>query len=168
MAFSGGDAGILAMVDADGVHRLSTSARGAYYAASTLPNSLPRVDLVKLVAGSDGLHVRASVGAGALGVVLETFGSGNATEAVLEAVRDATSRGVVVVVTSRTGSGRVRALYGDNGGGVDLARAGAVFASDLTGSRARIALALALSLERFADVRLAVQSMAEGKTPCEL
>ncbi len=168
LAFSGGDAGILAIVDADGIHRVSTSARGAYYAACALPNSLPRVDLVKLVAGSDGLHVRASVGAGALGVVVETFGSGNATEAVLEAVRDATSRGVVVVVTSRTGSGRVRALYGDNGGGVDLVEAGGVFASDLTGPRARIALALALSLEPFADVGLAVQSMAEGKSPCKL
>lgn len=162
-AFSGGSAGALALVDPDGVLRLSVAARGGHYAARPVPAPLPRVDLVKLVAGADGTHLRASLEAGARGIVVEALGAGNAPPSVTEAVREADKHGVPVAITSRTGAGRVRPLYA--GGGVDLAQAGAIFAGDLTGAQARVALSLALALEPRASVAAALRAMVEGDRP---
>ncbi|MFI2713965.1 asparaginase [Micromonospora sp. NPDC018662] len=162
-AFSGGPAGALALVDHDGVQRLSASTRGGLYADRPVPDRLPRVDLVKLVAGADDTHLRASLRAGAEGLVVEAFGAGNAPPSVAEAVRDADKQGVPVVITSRTGAGRVRPIY--SGGGADLAQAGALFAGDLTGSQARVALALALALDGPDAVPAALRNLVEGRRP---
>ncbi|MBA2794757.1 MAG: asparaginase, partial [Thermoleophilaceae bacterium] len=103
----------------------------------------PRVALVKLVAGIDGLFVRAAVEAGMRGLILECFGVGNANHAVLDAVGEAVRAGVVVVVVSRCPNGSVAPIYG-NGGGHDLREAGALFGGDLSGQHARILLMAAL------------------------
>ena len=105
---------------------------------------LPRVDLIRLHAGSDGTLVRASLDAGGRAVVLEGTGRGNANESVLPAVESAVGAGVPVVVCSRCLSGRVEPVYG-RGGGKDLAEAGALFAGDLAGPKARVLLQLALA-----------------------
>jgi L-asparaginase len=102
-----------------------------------------RVDLITLAMGADDRLFEAAVKSGARGVVLETFGRGNATPQVVAAVARATQQGVVTVVTSRCPQGRVLPLYGD-GGGRDLEDAGAVFAGRLQGPKARILLCLAL------------------------
>lgn len=112
--------------------------------AGELPDSLPRVDLVKLYAGADGAALRAFREAGASGVVLEAFGIGNANHEILEEVRQTISSGVPVVVVSRCAEGYAVPLYG-NGGGHDLAEAGAIFGGDLSGQKARILLMLALA-----------------------
>src|SRR5262249_60013335 len=80
-------------------------------------------------------------GAGA--IVLEGTGRGNANDQVLVGVRNAVDAGVIVVVCSRCVEGRVEPLYG-RGGGRDLADAGALFAGDLAGPKARVLLQLAL------------------------
>jgi L-asparaginase len=165
VAFSGGPAGSSALVDADQVVRLSTPSRGGRFATADLPASLPRVDLVTLVAGADATHVLGSIEAGAAGIVIEAFGSGNANLELLEAVKTAVAKGVSVVVTSRTGEGMVQPLYG-NGGGADLAKAGAIFAGDLTGPRARVALALALAHVPAEDVAAVMNEMIQGVVPC--
>ncbi|UEM19096.1 asparaginase [Skermanella mucosa] len=103
----------------------------------------PRVDLIKLVMGSDAAFVRAALENGARGLVLEAFGRGNATPAVTEAAIEAIGRGIPVAVTSRSPQGRVEPIYGA-GGGSDLASAGAIFCGDLSGIKARILLALLL------------------------
>lgn len=105
---------------------------------------LPRVDLVKLYAGADGLLIRASREAGASGLVLEGFGIGNANHEVLDEVRRSVEAGVVVTVVSRCAGGYAAPLYG-NGGGHDLEKAGAIFGGDLSGQKARILLILALA-----------------------
>lgn len=161
-AFSGSEAGALAVVDEDGVHPRTSATRGGYCCTWPLPAALPRVDLVKLAAGSDGTHVLASLAADARGIVVESFGSGNATEAVVEAVGQAVRSGVSVVITSRAGNGRVRSLYGDSGGGASLAKAGAVFASDLTGPQARIALAVLLAADRPREIQWDITAIADG------
>jgi L-asparaginase len=102
-----------------------------------------RVDLVRLYAGADARFVRAAVESGARAIVLEATGRGNANDAVVEGVRDAVSAGVAVVVCSRAAAGRVEPAYG-RGGGADLAAAGALFAGDLAGPKARILLEVAL------------------------
>lgn len=102
-----------------------------------------RIDLIKLTMGCDTRLFDASVASGARGIVLEAFGRGNATVELAAAVARATEAGIVTVVTSRCGEGRVLPLYGD-GGGRDLEAAGALFAGRLQGPKARIVLAVAL------------------------
>jgi L-asparaginase len=102
------------------------------------------VDLIRLYAGSDDRFLRLSVDSGARAIVLEATGRGNATARVVAAVRDATEAGVPVVVCSRCVGGRVEPLYG-RGGGRDLAEAGALFAGDLAGPKARVLLQVALA-----------------------
>jgi L-asparaginase len=102
-----------------------------------------RVDLVRLYAGADDRFVRAAVAGGARAIVLEATGRGNANDAVVAGVRMAEAAGVAVVVCSRAAAGRVEPAYGQ-GGGADLEEAGALFAGDLAGPKARILLQLAL------------------------
>jgi L-asparaginase len=106
-----------------------------------VPAELAPVDLIRLHAGSDARFLRASVASGARAIVLEGTGRGNANDQVVEGVREAVAGGVAVVVCSRCMEGRVEPVYG-RGGGRDLAEAGAVFAGDLAGPKARILLQL--------------------------
>ena len=108
-----------------------------------VPGRLASVDLIRLHAGSDARFIRASVESGARAIVLEGTGRGNANDQVVEGVREAVSAGVPVVVCSRCVAGRVEPVYG-RGGGRDLADAGALFAGDLAGPKARVLLQLAL------------------------
>lgn len=103
-----------------------------------------RVDLIALAMGADDRLFEAAVVSGARGIVLETFGRGNATPAVVAAVARATQKGIVTIVASRCPQGRVLPLYGD-GGGRDLEEAGAIFAGRLQGPKARILLSVALA-----------------------
>jgi L-asparaginase len=108
-----------------------------------VPERLAPVDLIRLHAGSDSRFIRASVESGAQAIVLEATGRGNANDQVVEGVREAVDAGVPVVIATRCISGRVEPVYG-RGGGRDLADAGAVFAGDLAGPKARVLLQLAL------------------------
>jgi L-asparaginase len=103
----------------------------------------PQVPLIKMAMGMDDGFMRWAMDHGARGFVLEGFGRGNCPPVFVEATRAAVSRGMPVLVTSRCGEGRVKPVYG-NGGGVDLAAAGAIFAGDLTGQKARILLSVLL------------------------
>lgn len=111
--------------------------------ALPVPEHLGPVDLIRLHAGSDSRFVRASVASGARAIVLEGTGRGNANSDVVEGVRAAIEAGVGVAVCSRCAEGRVEPLYGA-GGGADLEAAGAVFAGDLAGPKARVLLQLGL------------------------
>ncbi len=101
----------------------------------------PRVDLITLVTGSDGHLVRAGVEAGAKGMVIEVFGRGNVPLPVMEAVREARAKDVVVVFTTRTGGGRV--VIGN-----DARKVGVISGEDLDGLKARIVLVAALGQTR--------------------
>jgi L-asparaginase len=107
-------------------------------------SAAPRVDLIRLHAGSDERFVRFAAETGACAVVLEATGRGNGNVRVVDAVREATEAGVLVVVCSRCAAGRVEPLYG-RGGGRDLEEAGALFAGDLAGPKARVLLQVAFA-----------------------
>jgi L-asparaginase len=62
-----------------------------------------------------------------------------------------------VLVTSRCAQGRVKPVYGD-GGGKDVAAAGAIFAGDLSGLKARVLLSVLLGEPGMADL---TQTVAE-------
>jgi L-asparaginase len=105
----------------------------------------PRVDLIRMVLGSDDRLIRYAAASGARAIVLEGFGRGNATPAVAAAVGDITADGVPIFVASRCGEGRVLPIYG-NGGGKDLVKAGAIFAGDLAGPKLRILVSVLLGM----------------------
>lgn len=106
---------------------------------------LPRVEVVAAVPGGDGGALRAAADRGAGAVVLQALGIGNAGPGDTEAVAELVGRGIPVLITSRVAGGPVRPVYG-NGGGSDLARNGAVFATDLSPWQARILAAVALAI----------------------
>lgn len=112
-------------------------------AALHLPGNVGdlRIDIIAIYPGCDGALVDASLEAGAKGIVLAALGSGNATPAVVDAVRRATTAGVPVVVSSRVPQGLLVASYGGGGGGHDLAQAGAIHSDNLRPGQARILLA---------------------------
>jgi L-asparaginase len=101
----------------------------------------PRVDLLTLVAGGDGRLVNAAVDSGAQGLVLEVFGRGNVPPLVLDAVKRAREKQVVVVYTSRTRGGRVE-VDGES------RRLGVIGGEDLDGLKARMLLVAALGRTR--------------------
>jgi L-asparaginase len=103
-----------------------------------------RVPLIRLYLGFDVALVEAALERGASGLVIEAFGRGNGPAVLVPIVREAVAAGVPVVVTSRCPTGRVEPIYG-KGGGKDLADAGAVFAGDLKGPKARLLLMVLLA-----------------------
>jgi L-asparaginase len=119
--------------------------------------ALPRVDLIRLYAGADDILLRASLDARSRAIVLEGTGRGNANERVLPGIEAAVQAGVPVVVCSRCVAGRVEPVYG-RGGGKDLAEAGAVFAGDLAGPKARVLLQLVLAAGLDVDETLAAEA----------
>ena len=104
-----------------------------------------RVDVVATHPGSDGLHLDASLAAGAQGIVISAMGSGNATPELVAAISRARARGVPVVVSSRVPRGVLAPIYGGGGGGHDMRRAGAIHARLLRPGQARILLAALLA-----------------------
>lgn len=108
--------------------------------AAALSAPLPRVDVVAVYPGSDGAAIAAFAAAGARGLVLQATGAGNATPAVVAAVGHLTAGGTPVVVSTRVPAGPVVPLYSGDGGGVDLAAAGAIPAGRLRPGQARMLL----------------------------
>ena len=100
--------------------------------------SLPRVDIVTSYAGADGALVRASVAAGAKGIVSAGFAPGLGTADELAALNSAAADGVVIAQSSRVGSGRVASF------GVAQPTP-CVTADNLTPQKARVLLMLALA-----------------------
>jgi L-asparaginase len=106
--------------------------------------TLPRVDIVYSYTGSDGAAVRAFIGAGARGIVAAGFAPGFTGAADSAALRKAVAAGIVVVQSSRAGSGRV--FYGSR-----LREWGFLSADNLNPQKARLLLALALSVTQDHD-----------------
>ncbi len=102
--------------------------------------ALPRVDIVPSYAGADSVLVDAVVAAGAKGIVCGGFPPGSPSPAQKEALVRAAADGIIVVQSSRAGSGRVI------GAQESLQRAGFLDADSLTPQKARILLMLALTV----------------------
>ena len=100
-----------------------------------------QVALIKLAMGMDGGFLRFAAGQGARAIVLEAFGRGNVPAAVLAEATSLCAAGTPVFVASRCPQGSTAPIYG-NGGGKDLAAAGATFLGDLAGVKARVLLSV--------------------------
>jgi len=101
--------------------------------------TLPRVDVVYAHAGMSPDVIDAAVANGAKGLVIAGVGDGNLTAPALEAVKRAVAKGVVVVRSSRVGTGFVRRNVEVNDDAL-----GTVAAMDLNPGKARVLLKLVL------------------------
>jgi L-asparaginase len=106
------------------------------------------VYLLKMATGVDSVLLNAAIDAGAKGLVIEAMGRGNVPPATLPGIQRAIEQNIPVVLCSRCPRGRVFDSYGYEGGGKQLRNLGVIFADFLNGQKARIKLALALSLTR--------------------
>ena len=134
--------GILGVVDPD---------RVAYYRTVVKRNTstsefdlsavqrLPRVDIVLVYQGATGDVIKAMVDQGAKGIVVAAAGAGALSGTQSEGVQYALRKGVFVVMTTRTGSGRIAAS------GTAASASFRVQGEDLTPVKARILLMLALT-----------------------
>lgn len=102
-------------------------------------DALPRVDIVYAYVGSDGTAVRAFVAAGARGIVSAGFAPGSPGPTDADALAQAVKQGVVVVQSTRAGSGRTFR-------GTRARERGFLIADNLNPQKARLLLALALSV----------------------
>ena len=143
-AFRSSDFGILGEVDADGVHLYRRHVRkgcpDTEFDVARL-ELLHRVDIAYLYAGDDGAAVRAFAAAGAREIVVAGFPGGRLSPALKQACVQALSHGIAIVVATRAGSGRAHLAR-------DLQDCGMVGADNLTVQKARILLALALTVSR--------------------
>jgi L-asparaginase len=129
--FRSADLGMLGYADPDGrvaIYEFDVSGR----------RDLPRVDIAYSYAGADGAAIDAFVTAGARAIVSASLAPGMTTAAEEDALARARRHGVVIVLSSRAGSGRVlpRAV---------LRRRGWVVADNLLPQKARILAMLALT-----------------------
>ncbi|MDB5397557.1 MAG: asparaginase family protein [Rhodospirillales bacterium] len=143
-AFQSPDFGLLGHADGDHVsfyrRPVRRSAPDTEFDIRGL-TALPRVDIQYAYAGSDGAAVRAFVAAGARGIVSAGFAPGFPGPADAEALAEAMRQGVVVVQSTRAGSGRA---YPER-----WSREGLFLSADnLTPQKARLLLALALTITR--------------------
>ena len=101
--------------------------------------ALPRVDIVLSYTGSDGTAAQAFVAAGAKGIVSAGFAPGFAGPADFEVLAAAARDGIVVMQSTRAGSGRTFK-------GKRLRDAGMLISDNLTPQKARLLLMLALTV----------------------
>lgn len=145
-AFANPDFGTAGQVFATGeVSMFASRARHSPLALPTPGAGSPRVDLIAAYPGADSTLLRASLQAGAAGVVLQGTGIGNANTKLCAEVAAATAAGVVVVTSTRVDAGPVLPVYGA-GGGEDLRAAGAIPSGLLRPSQSLILLSLLLTL----------------------
>ena len=82
------------------------------------------------------------------GIVLEALGRGNVPPTMVEAIKEAIEKGIIIVLTSRCFEGRVSDSYGYLGGGRHLKELGVIFGESMPSQKARIKLLTLLSFNR--------------------
>lgn len=103
-------------------------------------NALPKVDIIYDYANESVDFVETAVAKGAKGIVIAGMGNGNPSSAVEAALAKAAKAGVVVVRSSRVGSGSTSV-----GAEVDDAKYGFVTSGSLNPQKSRVLLMLALT-----------------------
>lgn len=108
------------------------------------------VDVFFAVAGCDARLLDAARD-DSCGAVIAAMGRGNVPPAMVPGIQRFIEAGKPVVITSRTGGGRVGHTYAYPGGGRTLEQLGAIFAGARRPQQARIELMLALGTGATAD-----------------
>jgi L-asparaginase len=116
---------------------------------------LPRVDVVMVYQGADGDLIKAAVDQGAQGVVVASAGAGATSGTQQAGIAYALRKGTIVVITTRTGSGRIapprrgsegrRGPASESDGLTPEERGRQIAGEDLAPVKARLLLMLALT-----------------------
>jgi L-asparaginase len=140
--------GLLGVVDSDRVmyYRTSTKrhTKDSEFDIAQI-TELPRVDVVMVYQGATGDVIKALVDQGAKGIVIASAGAGAMSGTQGEGVRYAIEKGVFVVTSTRTGSGRIAARTRVPEPGQTAQPLFRIAAEDLAPIKARILLMLALT-----------------------
>ena len=140
--FRSPDLGMLGYADPDGRVAIYRKPSRRHVPATEFDvrgrTELPRVDVAASYAGADGAAIRAFVAAGARAIVSASLPPGVTTPAETDALVEARRRGVMVVLSSRAGSGRVLPR-------TVLRERGFVVADNLNPQKARVLVMLALT-----------------------
>ena len=141
-AFRTPDLGMLGYADPDGTVAIYRKPARPHTADTEFDVSkvtdFPRVDIVASYAGADGAAIDAAVSAGAKAIVMSTFAPGLLTPAQREAVERALAKDVVIVFSSRAGSGRVQRRE-------SMRKRGIIAADNLNPQKARVLAILSLT-----------------------
>ena len=141
-AFRTPDLGMLGYADPDGTIAIYRKPARPHTAATEFELSkitdFSRVDIVASYAGADGVAIDAAVDAGAKAVVIATFAPGLLTPSQRQAVERALAQDVVIVFSSRAGSGRVQRRE-------SMRKRGIIAADNLNPQKARVLALLALT-----------------------
>ncbi len=133
--------GLLGVVDADRVvfyrQSLKRHTVNSEFDVAKIAE-LPRVDVVLVYQDAPGDIITSAIEHGARGIVIAVAGAGATSGTQGQALNQAVSKGVAVVSSTRTGSGRIAARRGP-------LPARFIGAEDLTPVKARILLMLALT-----------------------
>ena len=108
--------------------------------------TLGRVEIVSSYAGADGRMIRSLLGEGEVsGIVVAGLGLGSVPGVMFDAIEQARSAGIPVVISTRVPTGRVFPRGGSRGSALSLRSIGCVLADNLSPQKARILLMLALT-----------------------
>lgn len=124
------------------VHFVRTIVPSPTYVVDRVDDFVP---LFKVHAGMDNRLLTCALEAGAQGLVLEGYGSGNVPITIVNILAQAVADGIPVVVATRCMKGNAYACYGYTGGGAQLEQLGVVLAGSLSGIKSRIHLIVLLA-----------------------
>ena len=145
-SFSSGAGGVLGTVYGGTINWLRQAARSTAQPpfVVTPEQPLPRVEIIYSYAGADGHLIESAAASGAQGIVIAAFGSGRLPQGQINAIRRALAQEMIVVISSRVGSGPVEVNYQHNLAASATAP-GMILAGDLNPQKARVLLLLALT-----------------------
>jgi L-asparaginase len=137
--------GVLGVVDADRVayYRsiVKRHTKASEFDAASV-HTLPRVDIAMVYQGASGDVIKAMVDHGARGIVIASAGAGALSGTQADGISYAIARQVFVVISTRTGGGRIASARGP------AASSYRIDGEDLAPVKARILLMLALTKTR--------------------
>ncbi|GDZ85736.1 asparaginase [Leuconostoc citreum] len=103
-----------------------------------------RIPVLKAYAGMDGQLLELLAASNIDGIIIEALGAGNLSREAAQGVQYILSRNIPVVVVSRSFNGVAEPVYDYLGGGVQLEKAGVIFATSINGQKARLKLLIGL------------------------
>jgi L-asparaginase/Glu-tRNA(Gln) amidotransferase subunit D len=142
-AFRSPELGYMGYIQDGRPHIYNTSTRRHTYHSEfdmTDVHTLPRVDIVYGYAGGGAVQVDALTADGTRGIVFAGPGNGSLSQTAKEALIRARTRGVLIVRSSRVGSGRVARNGEADDDALDF-----IAGDNLSPQKARILLMLALT-----------------------
>jgi L-asparaginase len=133
--FNSPDSGPIGYVDTAGGIRFMAQTAGLKRTTYELPTSegLPRVEIIYSHANMDAVPIEDAISHGAKGIVLAGVGDGNTSKQALDALEQAAKKGIIVVRSTRVGSGFVTRNVE-----VDDDKNGFVVSEDLNPQKARV------------------------------